>query len=50
MRSRGTMPGNYDPATDKSRAARLGQMDPQVCILAFKFIHSGTAPVDTVPA
>jgi hypothetical protein len=24
----------------------LHQLDPQVCILAFKFIHSGTAPVD----
>ena len=43
---RGSMPGNYDPATNRSQATRLGQLDPQVCILAFKFIHSGTAPVD----
>ena len=43
----GSMPGNYDPATNKSSVTRLTQMDPHVCILAFKFIHSGTAPVDT---
>jgi len=42
----GTFPGNYDPATNKSSVTRLTQLDPQVCILAFKFIHSGTAPVD----
>jgi L-ascorbate metabolism protein UlaG (beta-lactamase superfamily) len=44
---RGSRPGEYDEATDRSTARRIGQMDPQVCILAFKFIHSGTAPVDT---
>ena len=43
---RGSMPGNYDPATNRSQVTRLAQLDPQVCILAFKFIHSGTAPVD----
>ena len=44
---RGSRPGEYDEATNRSTARRIGQMDPQVCILAFKFIHSGTAPVDT---
>jgi len=39
-------PGQYDETTDRSRATRLAQLGPQVCILAFKFIHSGTAPVD----
>src|SRR5262245_61380564 len=42
----GSRPGNYDETLDRSRAARLRQLDPQACILAFKFIHSGTAPVD----
>jgi L-ascorbate metabolism protein UlaG (beta-lactamase superfamily) len=42
----GSRPGQYDEATDRSSATRLGQLDPQVCILAFKFIHSGNAPVD----
>jgi hypothetical protein len=43
---RGSRPGQYDEVTDQSRATRIGQLDPQVCVLAFKFIHSGTAPVD----
>jgi hypothetical protein len=43
---RGSRPGEYDEATDQARATRLSQLDPQVCILAFKFIHSGSAPVD----
>ena len=43
---RGSRPGEYDEGADQSRATRLTQLDPQVCILAFKFIHSGTAPVD----
>lgn len=42
----GSRPGQYDENTGRSRATRLGQLDPQVCILAFKFVHSGTAPVD----
>src|SRR5881296_1176549 len=37
---RDTRPGQYDEATDRSRATRLSQLDPQACILAFKFIHS----------
>src|SRR5437764_10482883 len=44
---RGSRPGEYDEASDKAMARRIGALDPQVCILAFKFIHSGTAPVDT---
>jgi len=39
-------PGQYDDATNRSKATRLHQLDPHACILAFKFIHSGTAPVD----
>jgi len=42
----GSRPGQFDEATNRSRATRLRQLDPQVCILAFKFIHSGNAPVD----
>ena len=39
-------PGQYDETTGRSKTTRLHALDPQVCILAFKFIHSGTAPVD----
>src|ERR1044071_579301 len=39
-------PGQFDEATNQSKATRLHQLDPHACILAFKFIHSGTAPVD----
>src|SRR6185437_14421336 len=42
----GSRPGQYDETTARSKATRLSALDPQVCILAFKFIHSGTAPVD----
>jgi L-ascorbate metabolism protein UlaG (beta-lactamase superfamily) len=42
----GSRPGQYDETTGRSQATRLRALDPQVCILAFKFIHSGTAPVD----
>jgi len=42
----GSRPGQYDENTGRSKATRLHALDPQVCILAFKFIHSGTAPVD----
>lgn len=44
---RGSIPGEYDEATNQSIARRIDQFHPQVCILAFKFIHSGAAPVDT---
>src|SRR5919197_760106 len=40
----GSRPGQYDETTGRSKATRLGALDPQICILAFKFIHSGTAP------
>ena len=48
---RGSRPGQYDEGpnagTGKSSATRLSTpLDSQVCVLAFKFIHSGTAPVD----
>src|SRR5580765_868621 len=43
----GSRPGQYDENTGRSKATRLHALDPQVCILAFKFIHSGTAPQDT---
>jgi hypothetical protein len=43
---RGSRPGQYDETTNRSTATRISQLDPQVCILAFKFIHSGTAPQD----
>jgi L-ascorbate metabolism protein UlaG (beta-lactamase superfamily) len=43
----GSRPGQYDETTGRSKITRLNALDPQVCIIAFKFIHSGTAPVDT---
>jgi Metallo-beta-lactamase superfamily len=43
----GSRPGEYDETTGKSRARKLATpLDAQVCVLAFKHIHSGTAPVD----
>jgi L-ascorbate metabolism protein UlaG (beta-lactamase superfamily) len=42
----GSRPGQYDEATDRSKATRLRPLGNDVCVLAFKFIHSGTAPVD----
>src|SRR4051794_450793 len=42
----GSRPGQYDENTGRSKATRLNALDPQVCILAFKFVHSGTAPQD----
>src|SRR5689334_23084026 len=35
---RGSRPGEYDETTNLSRARRIDALDPQVCILAFKFI------------
>ena len=44
---RGSFPGEYDPATGKSRVRKLTTpLDAQVCVIAFKHIHSGTAPAD----
>ena len=49
---RGSRPGQYNEGPNagllKSSASKLPTpLDSQVCVLAFKFIHSGTAPVDT---
>jgi hypothetical protein len=48
---RGSRPGQYDEGpnagTGKSSATKLTTpLDSQVCVLAFKFVHSGTAPAD----
>src|SRR4051812_3507293 len=43
---RDSRPGEYDDSTGKSTARRIDALDPQVCILAFKFLHSNTAPID----
>jgi len=44
---RGSFPGEYDPATSQGTIRRLTTpMDSIVCVLAFKHVHSGTAPVD----
>ncbi len=44
---RGSFPGEYDPSTNRSSARRVSTpLDPLVCVVAFKHIHSGTAPVD----
>jgi hypothetical protein len=47
----GSRPGQYDEGpnagTGKSSATKLSTpLDSIVCVLAFKFVHSGTAPVD----
>jgi L-ascorbate metabolism protein UlaG (beta-lactamase superfamily) len=44
-------PGEYtgtlaNPAGGTTTVRRIRQFDPQICILAFKHIHSGNAPVD----
>jgi len=44
---RGSYPGEYNPTTHQSQVRRLTTpLDPLVCVIAFKHIHSGTAPVD----
>ncbi len=44
---RGSYPGEYDPTTSKSKVERVSTaLDPLVCVIAFKHVHSGTAPVD----
>jgi L-ascorbate metabolism protein UlaG (beta-lactamase superfamily) len=44
---RGSMPGEYDVATGLSKFERVNTaLDPLVCVIAFKHVHSGTAPVD----
>jgi len=44
-------PGEYtgtltNPTGGTTTVRRITQFDPQVCILTFKHVHSGTAPVD----
>ena len=48
---RNSPPGEYtgtlaNPTGGTTRVRRIMQFDPQICILAFKHIHSGTAPAD----
>jgi L-ascorbate metabolism protein UlaG (beta-lactamase superfamily) len=48
---RGSRPGQYNEGPNaglfKSSVSRLSTpLDSQVCVLAFKFLHSGQAPVD----
>ena len=45
-------PGEYtgtlaNPTGGTTRVRRINQFDPEICILTFKHIHSGIAPVDT---
>src|SRR4029077_9504256 len=48
---RNSPPGEYtgtlaNPAGGRTTVRRITQFDPQICILTFKHVHSGTAPVD----
>src|SRR5882672_6009025 len=48
---RNSPPGEYtgtlaNPTGGTTTVRRITQFDPQICILTFKHIHSGTAPVD----
>ena len=48
---RNSPPGEYTGTVDKpaggtTSVRRITQFDPQICILTFKHVHSGTAPVD----
>jgi L-ascorbate metabolism protein UlaG (beta-lactamase superfamily) len=45
---RGSMPGEFDVNTGQSKFERIATpLDSMVCVLAFKHVHSGTAPVDS---
>jgi len=49
---RNSPPGEYtgtlgNPAGGTTTVRRIKQFDPQICILTFKHVHSGTAPVDS---
>ena len=51
MVPRNSPPGEYtgtlaSPTGGKTTIRRITQFDPQICILTFKHVHSGTAPVD----
>jgi len=44
-------PGEYtgtleNPTGGSTTVRRITQFDPQICVLTFKHVHSGTAPVD----
>jgi L-ascorbate metabolism protein UlaG (beta-lactamase superfamily) len=48
---RNSPPGEYtgtlaNPAGGTTTIRRITQFDPKICILTFKHVHSGTAPVD----
>jgi len=48
---RNSPPGEYtgtlaNPVGGTTTVRRITQFDPQICILTFKHVHSGTAPVD----
>ena len=48
---RNSPPGEYtgtlaNPAGGTTTVRRITQFDPNICILTFKHVHSGTAPVD----
>ena len=48
---RNSPPGEYtgtlaNPTAGTTTVRRITQFDPQVCILTFKHVHSGTAPAD----
>ena len=48
---RASPPGEYtgtlaNPAGGTTTVRRITQFDPNICILTFKHVHSGTAPVD----
>src|SRR5437773_11739723 len=49
---RASPPGEYtgtlaNPTGGTTTVRRITQFDPQICVLTFKHVHSGTAPVDT---
>ncbi len=49
---RNSPPGEYtgtlaNPTGGRTTVRRISQFDPNICILTFKHIHSGNAPVDT---
>src|SRR5437764_200984 len=48
---RNSPPGEYtgtlaNPTGGTTTVRRITQLDPEICILTFKHVHSGTAPVD----
>jgi hypothetical protein len=43
----GTRPGGYDETRNPPSQPNVFELGSMACLRAFKFIHSGTAPVDT---